>query len=391
MNLAAALALSDIERTARAHMDRAVWAYVAGGAGSARTIRGNAAAFDAVWLRPRLARTAAHGAPDLRVTLFGRTLALPILLAPTSPQRLVHEDAELATARAGKAAGTISIVSTDSHYPFPAIAAAGDGCWFQLYAYQSRRTIEATIDMAVEAGASAIVVTVDACYAARRIAAKRAGFRTPPYVDFGTLRSLGILTGDAPPDGRIERLQLTWEDLAWIRGRTPIPLLIKGVLDPADARRCVDVGADGVVVSNHGGRQLDAVVPSLIALEQVAPIVRDQCVVLVDGGVRSGIDVIKAIGLGAHAVCIGRPYLWGLAIDGQAGVEAVLAILRREVEDTLLQLGLSSVADVDAQCLAGMRWLPRMRGHEGRARHTGDAACDEREGSELWDRQAIAR
>ena len=147
-------------------------------------------------------------------------------------------------------------------------------------------------------------------------------------------------------------------DIAWIRERCELPLLIKGVLHPADARRCADAGADGVVVSNHGGRQLDGVVPTLVALEQIAPVVRDECTVLVDGGVRSGVDVVKALALGAHAACIGRPYLWGLSVAGDAGVEYVLALLRRELEDALLQLGVNSVAEVGPDAVASIRWSP---------------------------------
>jgi 4-hydroxymandelate oxidase len=281
----------------------------------------------------------------------------------------LHADAELATARAAVEAGTVSIVSTDSHYPFPAVAAvAGKNCWFQLYPYRTQADVEAMIDMVLDAGAAALVVTVDARFPARRISARRAGFRTPPHVDFGTLRLLGILAGDVPADARLERLPLTWDDLARIRRRVKVPLLVKGVLHPADARRCCELGADGVIVSNHGGRQLDGVVPSLVALEEVAGEVRDHCAVLFDGGIRSGVDVVKALALGAHAVCIGRPYLWGLSIGGEAGVKAVLTLLQREVEDTLLQLGLAAVSDIRPDCVAGIRWSPPTaagRPHEG--------------------------
>jgi 4-hydroxymandelate oxidase len=199
---------------------------------------------------------------------------------------------------------------------------------------------------------------VDAYYSARRIRTQRAGFSTPDFVDFGTLRALGVVEGEIPPGARFDRLPLTWDDIDWIRDRVSVPLLIKGVLHPADARRCVAAGADGVIVSNHGGRQLDGVVPSIVALEQIAPAVRDDLTVLVDGGIRSGVDVVKALALGAHAACIGRPYLWGLSIAGDAGVEAVLAMLRGELEDALRQLGVSSVADVGADSIASIRWSP---------------------------------
>lgn len=359
--LASLTTLADVEQAARAKLDAATWAYVAGGAGWDTTVRGNVQAFDAVWLQPRVLESTCT-VPDTSVALFGQRLSLPVFLAPTSPQRLLHEQAELATARAAKSAGTVSIVSTDSHYPFPLIAeTAAQSCWFQLYSYRSRSDVEATIDLALAAGASALVVTVDAHFSARRLAARRAGFRTPPGVDFGTLRTLGILTGDVPADARLERLPLTWDDLAWIRRRVKVPLLVKGVLRASDARRCVDAGVDGVIVSNHGGRQLDAAVASLVALERVAREVGRECTVLMDGGVRSGVDVVKALALGARSVGIGRPYLWGLSLAGQDGIGAVLSLLRREIEDTLLQLGVPAASAIDADCVADIRWSPGSR------------------------------
>ncbi|MFE2294414.1 alpha-hydroxy acid oxidase [Streptomyces sp. NPDC059452] len=346
--LSGLLTLTDFEDAARSVLDAASWAYVAGGADTQLTVRANTDAFDQVWLRPR-ALGGSGAKPDTSVTLLGQRLALPVLLAPTSPQRLLHEDAEIATARAAESAGTVSIVSTDSHHVFADVTGSvGSDSWFQLYAYRSRDDVAATIALAEEAGATALVVTVDASYAARRISTRRAGFRTPAHVDFGNLRSLGVLTGEIPEGARIDRLPLTWDDLEWIRSRTNLPIVVKGVLRAEDAERCVGLGVEGVIVSNHGGRQLDGAVPSLIALEQVAAAISDRALVLLDGGVRSGVHVVKALALGADAVCIGRPYLWGLGLAGQQGVEAVLDLLRSEIEDTLLQLGADSVADIDA-------------------------------------------
>lgn len=344
--LSALLTLPDFERAADSVLDAASWAYVAGGADTQVTVRANTEAFDQVWLRPR-ALGSVSDKPDTSVSVFEQQLALPVLLAPTSPQRLLHDDAEIATARAAEAARTISIVSTDSHHSFPEVAGSVEGgCWFQLYAYRSREDVAATIALAEEAGATALVVTVDASHAARRITTRRAGFRTPAHVDFGNLRSLGILTGAVPDGARIERLPLTWEDLEWIRSRTRMRLVVKGILRAEDAERCLGLGADGVIVSNHGGRQLDGAVPSLVALEQVAAAVSGRGLVLMDGGIRSGVHVVKALALGADAVCIGRPYLWGLGLAGQEGVEAVLGLLKDEIEDTLLQLGADSIADI---------------------------------------------
>jgi 4-hydroxymandelate oxidase len=346
------LTLADVEAAARERLTDAVWAYIAGGAGEGRTVRANTAAFDEVWLLPAVLGATGRE-PGLRTAVLGSELDMPLLLAPTSPQRLIDEDAELATARAAATAGVCSIVSSDSHHGFASVAtAAPRRCWFQLYAYQSRETVAATIAMAEESGATALVLTVDAHHPARRVSAQRAGFITPPEVDFGNLRALGVLKGAVPAGARLERLPLTWDDLTWIRERTRLPMFVKGVLRACDARRCVEHGADGVIVSNHGGRQLDSALPSLTALPPIASEIGHQATVLVDGGVRSGVDIVKALALGADAVCIGRPYLWGLALGGQAGVESVLALLRRELADTLLQLGIADVGDLDAECAA---------------------------------------
>jgi 4-hydroxymandelate oxidase len=347
----ARLTTSDLERSWREGADDAVVAYVEGGAGANRTVEGNVSAFAGLWLRPR-GLYATEAKVDTTVTLLGTEVTAPIVLAPTSPQRLLHPDAELATARAARRTGVMSIVSTDSHYAFPEIAAEAPGLsWFQLYGYRSRADIEATLELARIGGATAIVVTVDAAHAARRISAERAGFRLPSNVDYGTLRRLGILNGAGPASGRLERLPLTWEDLRWIRALTTLPLLVKGILRAEDARRCVELGADGIIVSNHGGRQLDGVVPSVIALCDIVPAVPDGTVLLVDGGVRSGVDVAKALALGAHAVCVGRPYLWGLGVGGQAGVENVIEMLRLELEDAMAQLAVSSIGELGREFL----------------------------------------
>jgi 4-hydroxymandelate oxidase len=352
VDLTAFMTLADFERAARATLDRASWAYLAGGAGSERSIAANTAAYQDVWLKPQVLGGASAD-PDTAVSVFGARLSMPVLLAPTSPQRILHEDAELATVRAAAEAGTVAMVSSDGHYPYPKVAEAAPGAsWFQVYPYQSRECVDRMIAMAEEAGAKAIVITVDAYYRPQRITARRAGFHVPDTVDFGTLRMLGILAGDVPADARIDRIPLNWADIERIRARLGVPLIVKGVLRSEDARRCVDAGADGIVVSNHGGRQLDGVMPTLPALERIAARVGDECVLLVDGGVRCGGDVVKALALGAHAVCVGRPQLWGLRVGGQAGVEAVLAMLRREVKDTLLQLGLESVSQVRRDCVA---------------------------------------
>ena len=360
MNISEALDLDEIERAAQHSMPKGYWAYLAGGAGTETTVSGNSAAFSAHRLVPRIPIENCC-APIISRMQFGRLLAMPILLAPTSPQRLFHPEAELASARAAAASGTITIVSTDSHFELRDIAgAAGGAWWFQLYAYRSRVDVEQTVRMAEDAGVEAFVVTMDAHFAARRLSAVRAGFATPPEVDFSILRRLNVLTGMTPPSARIERLPLTWDDLGWIRRYTRLPLLVKGIMRPADAGRAVDMGFDGIIVSNHGGRQLDQVEPSLFALQKVADALPKSCALLLDGGIRSGIDIVKALAIGASAVCIGRPYLWGLHLAGEQGVRAVLSLLANELRDTLRHLGVARLDDLDRTFI------------EPTLRHTGD-------------------
>ncbi|MBB2487890.1 alpha-hydroxy-acid oxidizing protein [Mitsuaria sp. WAJ17] len=361
MSSIAPLTLADMESAARASMDAATWAYLAGGAGTERGIAGNLQALDNVWLQPRALQGGASASTEC--SILGTQLSLPVLLAPTSPQRLFHPEAELATARAALESGSISIVSTDTHFCFADIAEhAPQRCWFQLYAYSSRREVDASLDMAAEAGATALVLTVDASFSARRLSTRRAGFHVPPDIAFGTLRSLGIGDGSVPANGRMERLALSWQDLERLRRRWKGPLLLKGVLDPNDAQRGVDSGADGLIISNHGGRQLDAVVPSLWALRRIVAHIGRNRPLLLDGGIRSGTDIIKALAMGAHAICIGRPYLWGLALDGKAGVQTVLSLLHEELQDAMMQMGMACLEDIGPDCLvdpSGLGALPK--------------------------------
>ena len=351
VDLTSLMTLADFERAAEATMDKAGWAYVAGGAGTESGVRANVAAYRDVWLRPRILG-AVPDRPGTAVSLLGQRLSMPVLLGPTSPQRMLHSDAELATARAAADAGIVSVVSADSHYAFPEVAAAGGApCWFQIYPYQSLDCVAKMIAMAEEAGARTIVLTVDAFHRPRRITTRRTRFQAPATVDYGSLRLLGVLTGDAPPDARLDRLPLTWHDLELVRKYVSVPLVVKGVLHPQDAARCVELGVDGIVVSNHGGRQLDGVIPTLPALADIVAEVGGRCAVLVDGGARSGVDVVKLLALGATAVCLARPYLWGLRLAGQAGVAAVVALVRQEIEDTLRQLGLPSVSEGGRDCV----------------------------------------
>lgn len=364
--------LFDLEARARSKMTAGCWAYLSGGTGREQTLFENTAAFERYWLRPHLARSDCSS-PSLQTSLFGRVLPLPVLLAPTSPLRLFHPEAELAVARAAAGAGTIFIVSTDSHHPLEDIAAAADGAWwFQLYAYRDTDLMLEMVDLAIDLGAEAIVVTMDAHFAGLRRRAARSGFSMPLEADYHLLRRFGVLQGDNPSSGRLERLPLTMDDLRTIRNRSSVPVVVKGVARASDARLCDELGIDCVIVSNHGGRQLDGTAPSIAVLEDVVGSVQN-AVVLLDSGIRRGSDVVKAVALGARAVCIGRPYIWGLAVDGQQGVRAVLNILQDEISDVLRQMSIPTLQHIsadDVQRISGV--VPDSGTRLSRRRETSD-------------------
>ncbi len=327
--------LEEYEPLAQALLPPHVYDFVAGGAEDERTLARNRAAFARLLLRPRV--LAGIRQPSLATSVLGQPVALPVLLAPTGEHALVHPEGEAATARAAAAAQTVLMVSTASSLPLEAVAAAAGGpLWFQLYALQDRAATEALVRRAAAAGYRALVLTVDVPVLGRREREIRSGYAVRRALHRGNF-----------PDGRVPlHATLTWDDLEWLRSRTPLPLVVKGVMRGDDAARCVAHGAAAVIVSNHGGRQLDGTPATIEVLEEVVQAVADRAEVYLDGGVRRGTDVLKALALGARAVCIGRPYLWGLAVAGQAGVERVLALLREELTTTMLLAGCADVQKV---------------------------------------------
>jgi 4-hydroxymandelate oxidase len=321
------------------------YAYVAGGAGDELSLRWNVEAFQRIRLRPRVL-------PDLqgtdtRSTLFGAALAAPILLAPTAYHRLMHPEGEMATARGAAAAGVPYVVSTATTTPLEEIARAADGVrWFQLYPLSDRVRTRELVERAEGTGCRAICLTVDTPVTGVRNREQRAGVRLPrginaPYfhhvVDAADLR-----TSFAP---------LTWRDVAWLRSITRLPVLLKGVLTAEDAGRAVEEGVSGIIVSNHGARNLDTLPATIDALPEVAAAVAGRMPILLDGGVRRGTDVLKALALGAAGVMIGRPFLFGLAVAGATGVTAVVQTLRTELEAALALIGRPSIAAVDRTVL----------------------------------------
>ena len=324
----------DYEQLAEAKLDANAHAYFAGGAGDEVTLRDNLAAFERRKLRPRVLVDVSS--VSSATTILGTNVALPILIAPLALQRMAHPDGELATARAAATAGTIMCLSTAATAPPAEVAAAAPGAprWFQVYVFADRAETEELIAEAVASDFSALVLTVDTPHLGRRERDIRIDFEIPEY-----LTVAGDIFGGHFDTG------LSWRDLEWLAGYG-LPVVVKGILTAEDARLACEHGAAAVVVSNHGGRQLDGVSSSLDALEEVVDAIDGRAEVLLDGGVRRGTDVLKALALGARAVLIGRAMVWGLAVAGEEGVTDVLQLLQREVELGLALLGCASPADV---------------------------------------------
>ncbi len=350
--------LSDFEKAARERMPMMAYEYVSGGAGDEQTLAWNQGAYREIKLRSRVLVDVSK--IDTSVTLFGRRLPHPILLAPTAYHKLVHPDGELATARGAIGADATMIVSSFATQSIEDIARAVPSAplWFQLYVQPDRGFTQALVQRAEAAGCQALCLTVDTPVLGARNREARAAFQLPPGMTRANLERLSVATASAahrPPEGAIysEVLEprLTWKDVEWLRGFAKVPVLLKGVLDAEDAKRAVEAGVSGLIVSNHGARNLDTVPATVTALPRVAEAVGGRIPLLLDGGIRRGTDVLKALALGATAVAIGRPYLFGLAVNGSAGVTRVLQILRTEFEMAMALTGRTSLAAVDRTVL----------------------------------------
>jgi lactate 2-monooxygenase len=394
----------ELERRAREAMPEEAYAYIAAGAGAETGVEGNREAFERWRLVPRILRDGSGR--DMGIELFGRRLPTPLLLSPVGVLEMVHKEADLAVGRAAAAEGVPMVFSNQASVPMEACAAAlGDAPrWFQLYWSTSNELVESFVGRAKTCGCEAIVVTLDttllgwrtrdldlaylpflrgkgiAQYTSdpvfRRLVAEARGRESDipkPRPNLAALSTLiqvlraypdrmlsGLRSGMAR--GAVERFieiysrpSLTWDDLPFLRERTDLPILLKGVLHPDDARRAIDSGMDGIVVSNHGGRQIDGVVPTLAALPAIADAVDGRVPVILDSGVRGGADVFKALALGATAVGIGRPYVFGLAIAGREGVQEVIRNLLAEFDLTMGLAGCRSVAEIGREALVADR------------------------------------
>jgi 4-hydroxymandelate oxidase len=340
------ITVAEYEPLARERTDPAAWDYQAGGAGDEISLSDNRASWGRIRLRPRVMVDVAER--DLATTAFGVELAHPIVVAPTADHSLAHPDAERASARGTAAAGALLTLSTISSVSMEEVAAVAPGAprWFQLYAPADRGDCRALVERAAAAGYSAVAVTVDLPLPGNRERDRRSGFE----IDLGV-----HLPAEQPVDpetGIVVLPTFDWGELAWLRSVCPIPLLVKGVLRADDAVRAVDAGCDGVWVSNHGGRQLDTSVTGADALPEIADAVGDRALLVVDGGVRRGIDVLKGLALGADLVAIGRPALWGLAVDGADGIQRVIELLRDELSLAMALAGCRSLSEVTPDLLA---------------------------------------
>ena len=375
------VSVADWRDAARRALPKMVWAYVEDGADSCRTAERNEQAYKDYTLRQRA--LAGIKAPMLATTVAGESLTMPVMLAPTALAGLSHWSGDLACARAAEAAGTRYVLSTGSSYTLEEVASVLSAPrWFQLYPFGDRGRVDSLLERASQAGYTVLFLTVDVPVRGNRETERRSGLTVPPTLTvaglwdlmlhprwtYGTLRhrrtaAIHYVAGDLrAADAAVKSVQaqaramqpdLDWADLEWIRGRWKGKLYVKGILDADDAQRCVEYGGvDGIVVSNHGGRQLDGALATLDALPAIAARVGHIAEILLDGGIRRGIDAAIAICLGARGVFIGRPYVYALAAAGECGVAQVLNLFRTDLERTLALMGCRSVGELDRQWIA---------------------------------------
>lgn len=351
----------DYEELARQKLSQPFYDYIAGGADDEVTLRRNRETFERIELRPRALVDVSK--VDLSTRVLGEEVQLPILIAPVAVQRLAHPDGELATARATAGAGTIMALSTMASATVEEVATAGDGPkWFQLYVHPDRNVSKRMVQRAEAAGYKAICLTVDVPRLGRRERDFRNRFDYPPdvahrnYIGEVEIPPLSVQAGQSALTASADVLidpSLTWNVIDWLHSFTGLPLLVKGIMTAEDACLAVEHGVAGIVVSNHGGRQLDGAPATIDVLPEIVAAVEGRCEVLLDSGIRRGTDVLKSLALGATAVLIGRAFMWGLAVGGEEGVTRVLAMLRTELELAMALCGCRSMAEVTRNVVRG--------------------------------------
>ena len=332
--------ISDYEALAQTRLEKPVWDYYYGGSDDEITLQANREAFERMRLRPRFLVDVSK--IDTRTTVLRTPVSMPILVAPTACQCMASPEGECATAHGAGAADTLMIASTVATRSLEEIAQAATGpLWFQLYMYDMHEASAMLVQRAQAAGYRALVVTVDTPHVSKRERDIRNNFviPPPPFVAANFTGKYATETG--------MHAAVTWDIIPWLRSLTSLPILLKGILTAEDALLAVEHSVEGIIVSNHGGRQLDGAIASIDALPEVVEAVAGRCEVYVDGGIRRGTDVLKALALGAHAVLVGRPILWGLAVDGQTGVERVLKLLHGELEMAMALSGKPTLASIN--------------------------------------------
>ncbi len=343
--------LKDYEVLAETHMERPNWDYYQGGSDDEVTLRANRSAFEHLWLRPRVLRDVSTC--DLGTSVLGIPVSMPVLAAPSAAHGLAHAEAECATAQGVGLARTLMTLSTDSTRSMEDVARCASGpLWYQLYIYTFEEA-EGLVKRAEAAGYRAIVLTVDLPVMSKRerdIRNDFAGFQLTQdsRVFMGNAPHHAIVASNTQSQQKVVYAgnKLTWQTLPWLRSITSLPIVVKGILTAEDAELAVEHGAAAIIVSNHGGRQLDGVIPSIEALPEVVAAVAGRCEVYMDGGIRRGTDALKALALGARAVLVGRPVLWGLAVNGAEGVRHVLEILRKELEVSMTLAGCPDLTSI---------------------------------------------
>ena len=335
----------EYEALAQAKMNPAFWDFYQGGSDDEVTLRANRTAFERIRLRPRVLVDVSAGALNMRTTVLDTPVSMPILVAPTALHSMAHPEGECATAQGAGMANTLMIASTTATRSIEEIAQAASGpLWFQLYVYPSFQVAEKLVRRAEAAGYRAIVLTVDLPYLGNREKDRRNNVTIPPE-PFYEANFVDVEEKGQP------WVPLTWESLSWLRSITSLPILVKGILTAEDAVLAVEHGVTGIIVSNHGGRQLDTALASIDALPEIVEAVTGRCEVYIDGGIRRGTDILKALALGARAVLVGRPILWGLAANGAQGVFQVLEILRKELELSMALAGRPTLDSIDRTLL----------------------------------------
>jgi 4-hydroxymandelate oxidase len=347
------LAVQEFESEARQRLPRAVYEYVAGGAGDEHSLRANEESYQRIFLRPRVLRSVVP--VDLSQELFGRPLSVPFLLAPAAYQRLMYPDGEIGSVQGATRYGVPFILSSNGTVPIEEIMAIpGVRCWFQLYVQGDRGFTRDSIARVEAAGSEAVCVTVDTPVLGLRPRQLRAGFRVPAEMELPH----AVRFREASDPGL--HSAVTWRDVDWLRSVVKGKLLLKGVLHPADAELAVRAGVDGIMVSNHGGRNLDTIIPTIEALPEIVEQVGGRVPVFVDGGIRRGTDALKGLARGANAVLIGRPYVYALAVAGAEGVARCLSLLIEELRLAMALVGAGCLADLNRE----VEWpAPTALGH----------------------------